>query len=252
MPAKIRMCARVHAQSLMYARVCAGACTRRWYTCVSCFMCMCARTGGRPLSLSPFFAACISPALSAPFTPFRSRRSSPSLTLSFFLSLFSLSSLSFSPSLAVHFFLVSADEDRSLARRREDEEWKMRGVEGEKKRRVVAGDGRDGKREATTARARGESGEPRGSIGGHRPPQKSAHYHPRLVRRVDGGDDARFINIRRRTLNSSSSLMKIDIEILLAGLTLIYVPVRCIVDQILRSFLFLKSNCFLQKTPRNA
>lgn len=38
-----------------------------------------------------------------------------------------------------HFFLVSADEDRSLATRREDEEWKMRGVEGEKKRLGAGG-----------------------------------------------------------------------------------------------------------------
>lgn len=105
-----------------------------------------------------------------------------------------------------HFFLVSADEDRSLATRREDEEWKMRGVEGEKKRlREIGGeDGRNRKREAPAERARGKPGEPRGSIGGHRPPQKSAHYHPPgYVRRVDGGDDARFINICRRTLNSS-------------------------------------------------
>lgn len=76
----------------------------------------------------------------------------------------------------------------------------MRGVEGEKKRRGAAGGGRDGKREATAARARSESGEPRGSIGGHRPPQKSAHYHPPRYRRVDGGDDARFINICRRNV----------------------------------------------------
>lgn len=46
---------------------------------------------------------------------------------------------SLTPSLAAHFFLVSADEDRSLATRREDEEWKMRGVEGEKKRPGVGG-----------------------------------------------------------------------------------------------------------------
>lgn len=82
---------------------------------------MCARTvvcvrarvhERRDLFLLPFFAACISPALSGhPFTPF----SSP-----------------LAPSLVAHFFLVSADEDRSLATRRE--EWKMRGVEGEKKR----------------------------------------------------------------------------------------------------------------------
>lgn len=39
------------------------------------------------------------------------------------------------------------------------------------------------KRETPTEKARGKPGELRGSIGGHRPPQKSAHY--RLVRRVD-------------------------------------------------------------------
>jgi len=87
---------------------------------------------------------------------------------------------SLAPSLVAHFFLVSADEDRSLATRREDEEWKMRGVEGEKKRPGVDGgeDGRNQKREEPAERARGKPGEPRGSIGGHRPPQKSAHYPP--------------------------------------------------------------------------
>lgn len=90
MPAKIRMCACVHAQSYVCARV----------------------HERRDLFLLPYFAACISPALSGhPFTPF----SSP-----------------LAPPLVAHFFLVSADEDRSLATRRE--EWKMRGVEGEKKR----------------------------------------------------------------------------------------------------------------------
>lgn len=71
----------------------------------------------------------------------------------------------------------------------------MRGVEGEKKRwysgeqrgtRREGGRGGKGeprKREAPMERARGKPGELRGSIGGHRPPQKSAHY--RLVRRVD-------------------------------------------------------------------
>lgn len=78
-------------------------------------VCVCARAREHAgLFLLPFFTACISPALSGhPFTPF----SSP-----------------LAPSLVAHFFLVSADEDRSLATRREDEEWKMRGVEGEKKR----------------------------------------------------------------------------------------------------------------------
>lgn len=59
---------------------------------------------------SPRVSHRLSPAI--PFTPF----SSP-----------------LAPSLVAYFFLVSADEDRSLATRREDEEWKMRGVEGEKK-----------------------------------------------------------------------------------------------------------------------
>jgi len=79
----------------------------------------------------------------------------------------------------------------------------VRGVEGEKKRTGVSGGQEKPKERKATERARGKLGEPRGSIGGHRPPQKSAHYHPPGYGRVDGGDDARFINICRRTLNSS-------------------------------------------------
>lgn len=64
---------------------------------------------------------------------------------------------------------------------REDEEWKMRGAEGEKKRRGDDGERETRKREAPKRRRKErerEPGEPRGSIGGHQPPQKSAHYHP--------------------------------------------------------------------------
>lgn len=77
---------------------------------------------------------------------------------------FSERSLSLSGSLALslaHFFLVSADEDRSLATRREDEEWKMRGVEGEKKR-LGAGGGRGGGREEPKERSAGRKSEREG------------------------------------------------------------------------------------------
>lgn len=64
-------------------------------------------------------------------------------------------------------------------------------------------EGRGAEREKRRRKEReGKPGELRGSIGGHRPPQKSAHYHPGTKGRRRG-DDARFINIYRRTLNSS-------------------------------------------------
>lgn len=149
----------------------------------------------RGLFLLPFSVACISPALSAPFTPFRSP-----------------SALFLSPALS-HcrwrtFFSCLRTKIGRLPRGERTRSGKW---EGSRERKSGwgpagggAGAGRNRKREAPAERARGKAGEPRGSIGGHRPPQKSARYHPPgYVRRVDGGDDARFINICRRTLNSS-------------------------------------------------
>jgi len=156
-------------------------------------MCVCVCQGARANTrrgffLLPFSVARISPALSASFIPFRSPGAlSGSLT----------------PSLAAHFFLVSADEDRSLATRREDEEWKMRGVEGEKKRPGVGG-----RREEPKERSAGRKSE-RETRRAERVDRwapttpKVRALPPAWVRRVDGGDDARFINICRRTLNSS-------------------------------------------------
>lgn len=93
-----------------------------------------------------------------------------------------------------------------MPRGEEDEEWKMRGNEGEKKQwgeergwwRKTGPDREKNQKQ----KEREKPGEPKGSIGGEHP--KSPHTTTLLqVRRVDGGDDAPFINICRRTLNSS-------------------------------------------------
>lgn len=71
------------------------------------------------------------------------------------------------------------ENERGRGREKAVVERRTRGGGGGSARR---GKGRR-KRGTPTERARGKPGELRGSIGGHRPPQKSAHY--RLVRRVD-------------------------------------------------------------------
>lgn len=171
----VRVCTHsilcVYARALVYVCVSARANTRRG------------------LFLLPFSVACISPALSGPpFIPFRS----PGVL-----------SGSLTPSLAAHFFLVSADEDRSLATRREDEEWKMRGVEGEKKRPGVGGRREEPKERSAGRKSERETGRAERVDRWAPTTPKVRALPPAWVRRVDGGDDARFINICRRTLNSS-------------------------------------------------
>lgn len=125
MPAKIRMCARVHAPSYVYVRSRSRSCIYVYmYMCASAYMHMCANAHEGPLSPSVFRRVYLTDSL-GPFHPFpfpALSRNAPFLSPSFPLFLFLFFSLSISfclSSLAVHFFLMSADEDRSLARRRE-------------------------------------------------------------------------------------------------------------------------------------
>lgn len=175
--------ARVHA----HYRVCVCAHIR---TCA----CVCMRANARRgLFLLPFSAACISPALSAPFAPFRIRRSL---------------ALSLRRWPRTFFSRLRTKIGRLLRGERE------RGVENERGRwrekATESGGGRGEEerpkeRSRPAERAREKSGEPRGSIGGHRPSQKYARTTTRLG--YEGSLEATtlgFINIYRRTLNSSA------------------------------------------------